>query len=216
MEKPILLYCYDAYCGWCYGFSPVMKRLRDAYASRLDVEVLSGGMMPAERPVPISAIAPYVQEAYQRVESLTGVKFGADYLWHMQHPDLSDWVLASEKPAIALCILKSYDPEKALDFASDLQYALNYEGRDLCDNEAYRHLLPQYGIPEEAFYEKLAGEEFRDKAHYEFMLCKHLKVTGFPAVFLQVSSSKVYALANGYTDYETLATRLDNVLQEIS
>ncbi len=215
MEKPIVLYCYDAYCGWCYGFSPVMKRLRDAFNDKCDFEVLSGGMMLPENPIPVAAIATHVQEAYKRVEELTGVAFGKDFLWHIFNPDKSDWFLNSEKSAIALCIFKDYFPEKTLDFASDLQYALNYEGRDLSDKEAYRHLLHQYNIPEEVFYTKLASEEYKNKAHYEFMLCKHLQVTGFPAVFLQVSESKVYALANGYTDYDTVATRLQNVLEEI-
>ncbi len=215
MEKPIVLYCYDAYCGWCYGFSPVMKQLQSAYKNQLDFEVLSGGMMLPERPIPVKAIAPHVQEAYRRVEELTGVTFGKDFLWHIFNPDESDWFLNSEKSAIALCIFKSYYPGKALDIASDLQYALNYEGRDLSDKEAYRHLLQKYGIPEDDFYDKLSGDEYKDRAHYEFMLCKHLKVSGFPAVFLQVSDNKVYALANGYTDYETLAARLENVLKEI-
>ena len=33
-------------------------------------------------------------------------------------------------------------------FATDLQYALNYEGRDLTDDEAYRHLLAKYSLDE--------------------------------------------------------------------
>lgn len=214
MDRPIIIYCYDAYCGWCYGFSPVVKQLQAAVKDKLDFEVLSGGMMLPEHPVPVSAIADHILESYKRIEELTGVVFGKDFLWHIQHPDKSDWFMNSEKAAIALCVFKDYHPEKAVFFAADLQYALNYEGRDLSDNEAYRHLLPIYGIPETAFYEKLASEEYKSKAHYEFMLCKQLKVTGFPALFIQVSETKIYALSNGYTDYETLSTRLENVLKE--
>jgi putative protein-disulfide isomerase len=119
-------------------------------------------------------------------------------------------------PAIALCIFKEYHPEKAVQIAADLQYALNYEGRDLTDKEAYRHLLPQYNIPEEVFYTKLKSEEYREKAYYEFALVKQLQVTGFPNVLLQVSDSKFYLLSQGYTDYETLKTRIDNVLAELN
>ncbi|MBX3241475.1 MAG: DsbA family protein [Chitinophagaceae bacterium] len=216
MVNPIVLYCYDAYCGWCYGFSPVMKLLQANYKGKLDFEVLSGGMILPEQEKHISSIAPYIQQAYKRVEELTGIKFGKDFLWHIFNPDKSDWFLNSEKPAIALSIFKEYYPEKSLDFASDLQYALNFEGRDLTDNEAYRHLLEKYGIPVDDFYLKLSSETYKDKAHYEFMLCKHLKVNGFPAVFLQTSPTKVYAIANGYTDYDTLTTRLENVLQELN
>lgn len=43
--KPILVYCYDAYCGWCYGFSRVIKKIYEEYKDQLDFEVLSGGMI---------------------------------------------------------------------------------------------------------------------------------------------------------------------------
>src|SRR6478752_3964175 len=139
--QPLLIYCYDAYCGWCYGFSPVMKKVMERFKDDLSIEVLSGGMMVAETVAPIEKIGPYIQGAYKRVEELTGIKFGEDFLWHIYHPELSDWVMNSEKPAIALCIFKEYYAERQLEFASDLQYALNYEGRDLDDDESYRHLL---------------------------------------------------------------------------
>ena len=212
--KRTIFYCYDAYCGWCYGFSPVMKKIAAAYGDTIEIEVLSGGMMIDEQVVPIDKIAPYIQSAYKRVEELTGIKFGEDFLWHINNPEESDWVMNSEKPAIALCIFKEYYPARQLEFASDLQFALNYEGRDLDDNEAYRHLLEKYSIQPEVFYEKLQSEEYKEMAYYEFALCKQLQVTGFPAVLMQLNDAKFYLLARGYTDYETLKERIENVLKE--
>src|SRR4051812_21753261 len=77
-----LYYCYDAYCGWCYGFSPVISRIAEEYKDRLTFEVLSGGMIRHETPQHFGPIARYVQTAYTRVEELTGIKFGEDFLWH--------------------------------------------------------------------------------------------------------------------------------------
>lgn len=210
--EPILFYCYDAYCGWCYGFSPVMKKIAAAHPG-LPVEVLSGGMILPEVPVSISATAGYIQQAYKTVEERTGITFGDDYLWHINHPDLSDWFPHSEKPAIALCIFKEFYPDRQVEFAADLQYALHYEGRDLTDNEAYHHLLEKYSINPEIFYNKLGSDEYKDKAAYEFSLVKQLQVSGFPCVLLQVSATKFHLLGRGYTDYETLEARLQAVLQ---
>ena len=212
--KPTLIYCYDAYCGWCYGFSRVMKRIAEAYKDIFDVEVLSGGMIIGEQEQPIAKIAPYLQGAYKRVEELTGIKFGADFLWHIHNPGESDWRMNSEKPAIALCIFKEYHPDKQIEFATDLQHALNDEGRDLDDDEAYRHLLEKYSIVPEAFYEKLKSEEYKEQAYYEFALCKQLQVTGFPQVFIQLGETKFHLLAKGYTGYDELKERIDNLLKE--
>jgi len=147
---------------------------------------------------------------------LTGIKFGEDFLWHIYHPELSDWVMNSEKPAISLCIFKEYYPERQLEFASDLQYALNYEGRDLDDDESYHHLLEKYSIQPESFYQKLQSEEYKEAAFYEFAICKQLQVTGFPAVLMQVSDTKFHLLAKGYTSYEEMEERIEAVLKEIN
>lgn len=209
-----LIYCYDAYCGWCYGFSQVMKKIFSQYKDQLEFEVLSGGMILPEKPVPIAATAKYIEGAYKRVEEITGIKFGEDYLWHIKNPGLSDWFPHSEKPAIALCVFKDYHPELQVSFAADLQYALHFEGRDLTDDEAYRLLLDKYNIPDEEFYEKLHDEKYKEEAHYEFALCKQLKVTGFPAVFIQLAETKFWMIAEGFTDYDTLNLRIQNVLKE--
>jgi putative protein-disulfide isomerase len=213
--KPTLFYCYDAYCGWCYGFSPVIKQIAANYNPQLNIEVLSGGMIVPENPVAIGVTAGFIQKAYPTVEEYTGVKFGADYLWHVENPDLSDWYPNSEMSAIALCIFKEIYPEKQVEFAADLQYALHFEGRDLTDKEAYRHLIEQYGLNETAFYEKLGSDTYKDQAHYEFQLCKQLQVTGYPCVLIQVAETKFHLLARGYTPYNDLKARLDLVLKEI-
>lgn len=212
--QPVVYYCYDAYCGWCYGFSPVIKKIATKFKDKLSFEVLSGGMIPKENARPISAIAGYISEAYHQVEETTGIKFGEDYLWHIFNPEKSDWYQHSEKSAIALCIVKEIQPEQQVAFAADLQYALHYEGRDLTDDEAYRHLLEKYVIPEKEFYTKLNSEEYKEKAHYEFALCKQLQATSFPQVLMQVADQKFYLLAKGFTDYETLKKRIQTVLAE--
>jgi len=214
MDKPTLIYCYDAYCGWCYGFSNVIKQIADEYAAQMNVEVLSGGMVLPEKPVHIAASAGYIVNAYKNVEELTGVKFGEDYLWHIRNPEESDWYPHSEKPAIAMCIFKEFYPDRAVAFAADLQYALHFEGRDLTDDEAYRHLLEKYSIQPELFYERLASEEYKEMAYYEFSLMKQLQVTGYPCVFIQTADLKFVMVARGYTSYADLKDRIDRVLSD--
>ena len=213
--KHLLIYCYDAYCGWCYGFSPVIKKIAEAYKDQLDIEVLSGGMILSPQPAPIGVMAPYIQEAYKTVEERTGIRFGKDFLWHIFNPDKSDWFPNSLKPAIALRIFKEFYADDQVSFAADLQYALNYEGRDLTDDEAYRLLLHQYQIPENDFYDKLHSKEYEQKAQYEFALVKQLKVTGFPTALIQAEGLKFHMVARGYTDYETVSRNIDNALKEI-
>lgn len=193
-----------------------MQKIAAEYKDRIFFETLSGGMIPKESAQHIGKMAGYIKGAYKTVEDMTGTTFGDDYLWHINNPDKSDWFPHSEKAAIAMAVFKDYHPDQTISFAADLQKALHFEGRDLTDNEAYRHLLEKYDIPADEFYQKLDSEAYKEKAYYEFTLVKQLQVTGFPAVLLQTDELKFYLLSRGYTDYETLKMRIDNVLAEIN
>lgn len=209
---PVVYYCFDAYCGWCYGFSPVIRRLSDEYSDRLSFEALSGGMIPKPSAQPISRIASFLLEAYPVVEQSTGVRFGEDFLWHIRNPGQSDWFPHSEKAATAMVILKEHAPERSVEFASDLQNALYLEGRDLTDDEAYRHLLDRYGMSDGYFYSRLNDEEYISKSHHEFSLVRQLQVTGFPALLMQTGELRFTLLAKGYTDADTVRRRIDKAL----
>ncbi len=97
-------------------------------------------------------------------------------------------------------------------FATAIEDALFSDGRDLCDDEAYRHLIEKYEIPATVFYEKLHSEEYIERARYEFSLVKQLKVTGFPCLLVQVDDLKFYLVASGYTEYDIIRQRLENIL----
>lgn len=214
--KPLLIYCYDAYCGWCYGFSPIIRKLSIEFKAALDAEVLSGGMILPQTPSHISTLAPFIRDAYKTVESHTGITFGKDYLWHIFNEEESDWYPDSLSPAIALCIFKEYRPELQVEFAADLQYALHFEGRDLTDKEAYRHLLDLYHVPPDQFFVKFGSAEYEERARYEFDLVKKLKVTGFPTVLIQADEAKFHLVCRGFLDYDTLKENIVRVLQSIT
>jgi putative protein-disulfide isomerase len=56
------------------------------------------------------------------------------------------------------------------------------------------------------------SEEYKEKAYYEFSLVKQLQVSGYPCVFIQTAESKFHMVARGFTAYETLKARIENVL----
>jgi putative protein-disulfide isomerase len=212
MNVPIIIYCYDAYCGWCFGFSKVITKIAAHYKNQAYTEVISGGMVLPETAVHISNTAKYILNAYPRVEELTGAKFGEDYLWHLKNPEETDWYPHSLMPAKALAIIREKNPDDAVLFAADIQHCLFAEGRDLTDKEAYRHLLEKYHFEADEFYEALASEKFTEIAQYDFALTKQLGIDSFPQVLIQTDESKFHLVAKGYTDFDTLKERIDSVL----
>lgn len=215
MTRPVLIYCFDAYCCWCYGFSPIIQKLTKDYASIFDFEVLTGGMILPAKPVPIAVMAQHFEETYQQVETITGIRFGRDFLWHVENPDDSDWFPNSEKPAIALNIIKEEYPHLMIAFTASLQHALFYEGRDLCDDEAYRSMLLDLSINPDDFYAKLHSTKYQTRAYEDFESCHKLDITGFPSLFLQTGEKKMYALSYGYTHYDAIQSQIMNIISTL-
>ncbi len=213
-SKPSLIYVYDALCGWCFGFSPVIKEIYFKYNQTFDFEVISGGMIMGEREGPISEVAEYIKRAYKIVEKTTSVKFGDLFIKNVLEE--GSRYFSSEKPAIALSVFKTYHPNKAILFAHQLQNLLYFEGKDLNIDETYKEVAVHFDINPDEFLLKLKKENFKQNAYYDFALSKQLQVKGYPAVFIKTDDLHFYMIANGYTDENTLGLRIENVLKEIA
>ncbi len=212
MKQLKIIYIYDALCSWCYGFSPVIKAVFEQYQQRFEFEVISGGLILGNRTGPIGVVAPYVESAYKRIEEVTGVHFGEAFLRQLEKGDM---IMDSERPAVALSVFKSYQPEKAISFVHDLQICIHYEGQDPNDEAMYRYLAVNFGIDPDEFVYRMHEETFKQLAYYDFALAKQLQTQSYPAVFVQSADNHFYLIAKGYTDLSTLELRIKNVLQEI-
>lgn len=202
-----LIYIYDPLCGWCYGFTPVIQQLQQQYAGKMEFEILSGGMLTGDNRRPASSMHAYILQAHTRVEETTGVKFGAAFL----HQYLaSQEIMDSVKPSVALTVFKQYQPENAIDFAHDMQVALNYEGISLNNNMVYEQLATKYHIPAAEFVTKMEDEHNRYATQQEFQMVQQWGITGFPAAILD-TGKQLYMIAKGYTPL----ARLQEVIEKI-
>jgi putative protein-disulfide isomerase len=186
------------------------------YKRLLDIEVISGGLILPAEPKPLKTLSRFLEASSKEIEIKTGVRFGTDYRWHIEHPDETDWFPNSEKPAIALSIFKEYYPELQVEFATDLEFALFSEGRDLTDPEAYRHLLEKYTLPFEEFYEKLSSPAYHELAHEDFKLAERLNIRSFPVLMIQSTASKFFLVSEGYMEYPSVKRNIDEVLHSIT
>lgn len=207
MEKPKVIYVFDPMCGWCYGFSPVIKEVENEYKQKFNFEIISGGMVVGDREGPIGDFADYILSAYKRVESTTGIKFGEPYLELLRK---KDYFTSSVKPSIALSYIKEVKPEIAISFAHDMQRLFYYDGQLLHLDESYLPLIEKYKLDKIAFYNALNSEHYKLKAFTDFNTSKQLGVTGFPTV-LVFKNEKYHVISSGYTSKKELVKALERI-----
>lgn len=212
-----LWYVYDALCGWCYGFSPVMQRLHSEYAPTLDFEVISGGMIRGSRIGAIGEVAPYIAKAYKDVENRTGVRFGEGFLQGILAEGTA--IFTSIPAAMAMAAFKSLQPHNAVAFAHTLQNAIYRDGIEPSNHQAFGKYAEEFGIAADDFLELMLSPFTEERAEAEFDLCARLGITSFPTVLVQ-QGNQLTMIAQGYTEYDELKNRLDmvlaNAVQEIA
>jgi len=199
-EKIKVIYVYDALCGWCYGFSPVIQRFYEENKNLYAFEVISGGLIVGDRIGPYGEFANYILNAIPGLESTTGVKVGQPYLNQLREDKL---VQNSIPPAIALSIVKATKPEAAFAFSSSLQKAKFQLGKDLNLVASYIEILDELNIDLPDFKSRFEHDKAIELAQMEFEAASKLGINGFPAVVVIKGDSKII-ISRGYSSFQNL------------
>lgn len=210
VEKPELIYVYDPLCGWCYGFSPVMLKVKEKFGDSLKISVISGGMVTGEREGPIGNIAPYIKHAYKDVEEASGVKFGDAFIKGTLEEGKTHF--SSTPPSVALTVFKSFKEESSVDFAHAIQKMIYYEGKDLNLVSSYTDLLPPFAIDENEFKKRFNDSTFKSMTLQEYKFSNKLGVTGFPTVFIK-TNGKLHVITRGFDSFEKVEKNILHYLK---
>lgn len=209
MDKPRLFYFYDALCGWCYGFSPVIMKLYENLKDKMDFQVVSGGMVTGERAGPIGKAAPYIKGAYKQVEQATGVNFGRAFLDKLEEGEM---IFDSHLPAAAMTVFRSYLPDQTVPFAAALQRAVYYDGMPPAEPAAYQPYIEEFDLPADRFLEQMGMNRFQQLAKEDFAVTAEFGIGGFPTTVMS-RGEKAYLLNKGYVPYEPLAEKIEELLE---
>lgn len=203
-------YYYDALCGWCYGFSPVISKLKEVYGSQIDINIISGGLFTGRQVGKVNDVAPHIKAgAYKSVELMTQVKFGKTFLEDVFGQ--GNMILNSVPPTMALCIVTEAYPEKELEFAALLLKAVYFDGINPVDINAYVPYVEKYGIQKQSFLEKMNSKEYEQKAIEEFKTFSKSSYSGMPSITVVKDNIEI-PISRGFINYQQLDKRLKQFL----
>lgn len=205
-----VLYIYDALCGWCYAFRPVIKKLYLGFREQVDFEVISGGMITGNRVGEPGQIPVQLREVCTVVERTTKVDFGSRFKREM----LMDGkvVFDSFPPSKALTVIKDLRPDLSVDFCQAIQDAIYGKGKDPSDEELYPELAQSLGVSSSDFRILWSSFDYDVRTKEDFILTRLLGVRRFPALYFENSGS-YRPLTRGYASYEVLAEKVYRILE---
>ena len=210
-DLPELLYLQDPLCGWCYGMSPVIKRVQQEFAGRVKVSVLCGGMVKGEDVGPLAESWDDLQNTLRDVETVAGISFGAAF-WALG--EAGTYVFDSKPPSRAITAFRQLtpDPARAIAFVHAVQTALFRYGQDLNDPATYDALLLPFGVAAAEFRRRWVAPETARATQQEFAAAARIGVAGFPTAVVRIGAQG-YVLARGYQPYEQLRAGLEQLLR---
>ena len=208
MTDHAIIYAYDALCGWCYGFGPVVEQLHARWHHAFPFEVMSGGMVRGAQVRPIRHMAGYIRQSAPQLARTTGVTLGKKFLDGLLTQ--GNYVSNSEPPARALVAFRRYRPDQQLAFARALQQAFYGEGKDLNHDATYRALATGFGLDADKFMADLHAPATAREARAEFDRLATLGVNGFPTLLLR-EGGRHHELTRGYQSLPALEALLQAV-----
>lgn len=200
--RPLLLYCADPMCSWCWGFSPVLAQLAARYREQLTVVPLMGGLR-AGNTVPIDTrLREEILQHWRAVHASSRQPFAFDGAL----PD--GFVYDTEPPCRALVTVQDLAPDESLRFLHRLQQAFYVEQQPISRSEVLARLAVGASVDRAMFGAHFRSEAMRMRTRGHFRLTRALGVRGFPTVWM-VDAQRVQLLTRGYRPLEQLTPLVD-------
>src|SRR3990167_855405 len=176
METPHLIYFADPMCSWCYGFSPVIGQIRQAFGRSLPIRLVMGGLRPGtDTPTTEKAKAELVGH-WGHVHEATGLPFDSAVL------DRPGFLYDTDPAARAVVRVRRDDPEKALVYLGRVQQAFYAENQDVTKPETLADLAAELGVEREAFLADFETDDLTQETWRGSGPPQRAGVTGFPTL----------------------------------
>ncbi|GFJ94949.1 DsbA family protein [Phytohabitans rumicis] len=189
-----MIYVFDAYCAWSYGFAQTMVDIATLHPG-IEVEVVSGGLYVGQGRVPIRQLRD-VRATNRRISDLTGVWFGDGY--ERLTADGS-FVMNSVAAARGFAALRRAAPERAVELSAALHEAFFVDGMSLAEPSTHKRIAVSYGLDADAVVAGFDHPWSLGVAQDDFAKVREMGVRAFPTLLVQVGDRMVPVMVGAAT-----------------
>ena len=205
MSKTIL-YFADPMCSWCWGFAPVMEKVRAQIGDQADIQVFVGGLRPFTEHAMTDKDKSYVRNHWTHVQEASGQDFDFTFF------DREDFTYDTEPACRAIVAVRKIEPKLAIDMLNRLHKAFYSEGKDTTDAEVLADLASEVGLPRGDFEIVFADEQTKQETLGEFQYAQRSGIQGFPTVVGVDGDTPPVALTMGFRLWDAMEPAVEGWL----
>jgi putative protein-disulfide isomerase len=201
-SSPILWYFADPMCSWCWGFSPVIETLREAYRERLKIALMLGGLRPGTREPMTAQQRDEILHHWRDVQAMTGQAFSFEGALP------PGFVYDTEPASRAVVTVGAIDPSATFAYFKSVQQAFYVAQRDVTRPAELVALARQQGVDEDDFLARFESDEMKRRTQQHFLHTRQAGVRGFPALIVSDASGPT-RLSDGCRQLDEVRSALD-------
>jgi putative protein-disulfide isomerase len=201
MDREILL-VVDPMCSWCWGFSPVVRALDEAYSDFAPVYPIAGGLRPLTSDAMNDRAKEEIQNHWEQVKKASGQSFDFSFF------NRKDFIYDTEPACRALVTVRFLKPKCSLTFLEMLHQAFYTENRDITDASVLVSLAESAGVKSSDFEEFFPTRKMIYLTASDFFRSQSMGVSGFPSIILR-ANEKLSLLSAGYRPFNDIKPKID-------
>ena len=199
-----LYYVADPMCSWCWGFQPVLEKVKEAVPEELAPVYIMGGLArDTDNPMP-DVMRAHIQRAWREVAAITGASFNWDF-WEKCNPRRCTY------PSCR-AFYAAQNQEAGTAMFDAIQRAYYREARNPSDAEVLVALAGKIGLDTQQFTQDLSSPETELQMQDGFNIRRSMNANQFPSLVIKNNASVTF-ITRGYNDAETVLARLQAALK---
>ena len=202
----VLYYIADPMCSWCWGFQPVLEKVKEALPEGVSPVYVMGGLArDSDEPMP-EEVRAYVQNAWREVAARTGASFNLGF-WERCEPRRSTY------PSCR-AFYAAQEQEAGVVMFEAIQRAYYQEARNPSDVETLIALADERGLDADRFAQDLVSAEIEQMMQDGFNVRRSMNANQFPSLVVREDDQATF-ITRGFNDVEPVLARLQMVLNMI-
>lgn len=208
-----LVYMADVFCPWCYGFGPIVKRLVEENP-QIPLTIVGGNLV--SRPMTLAedyAADPGLVDFWREVERVTARPLTGAIEAALSGREVRMYSPGADEILVAL---HEFAPGAELEQLLYLEDLFYLKGEDMFSEASLAKTAAHWQIPVGKFERALDSDAAMEATRQNLEAVERLigESGTYPCLFVE-KDGRVHAVTRGFVHYETVASRLGDVMRSL-
>jgi putative protein-disulfide isomerase len=202
-----IIYVMDPLCGWCYGNSENILKVKRQFSDQFEFEIMAGGMwIPPHTRSGGSELSEFMKQHGPPMVKTTGAIISDSFYELANNPN---YTFSSLEACAAQVLVKELKPYVTFEFASAVQKAFYQTGTPLNELNTYTPILKELGVDASVFESKWMQHDNMNATKAEFQKAGSL-AQGFPTLLIEIKG-EIAPITSGYFQLKPMVEHLNKL-----